>query len=109
MKLLATLKDFQEEGVEFALRNKYSLNGDEMGLGKTIQAIAIAVRSNTKRTLFVVPAYLIPNIRNEVKKFTGEHCEDKDFSSESRFYVVSYSSLKKVEDNSCSTIDPKDF
>jgi SNF2 family DNA or RNA helicase len=97
MKLLAKPYKFQLEGIEFALNTPYSLNAFEMGLGKSLVSIATAVKASVGKCLVIAPAFLIPNWREEIEKFTGEKAEDTMFGSPARFYLCSYSSLKKVE------------
>lgn len=91
--------DFQVEGVEFAMNTPYSLNAFTMGLGKTYVAIATAVKTGVGKCLVIVPAFLIPNWKEEIRKFTGEEAEDFCFKSDARFFICSYTSLKKVADN----------
>lgn len=58
---------FQERGVEFHLRHRYSLNLCEMGLGKTIQALAVAEKVGG-RVVILCPAFLQENWRAEIRK-----------------------------------------
>lgn len=82
---IGTLKDFQEEGVQFALSNPYSINNYEPGLGKTITSLAVACAVGG-RTLIIVPAFLRDNWKREIKRFT----KDLDYD------ITSYSALKKL-------------
>ncbi len=97
MKLRVPLYDFQKLGVEFAKRKRYSLNGDRMGCGKTAQALALACEVESLITLVVCPAFLVLNWRGEVEKFIGPEVA-------SRFHVVSYDSIYKIE-----SFKPYDF
>jgi SWI/SNF-related matrix-associated actin-dependent regulator 1 of chromatin subfamily A len=98
LKLLLDLFDFQAEGVDFAVKAKYSINAYEMGLGKSPTAIAAAVKVGAKKILVVCPAFLIPNWINEIAKFTGERASG-DLSSQDPFHVVSYTSIKRAVSN----------
>ncbi len=59
----AKLYPFQEEGLQFLLRNRRALLGDEMGLGKSIQAIAalrlLMNRGEVKKALILCPRTLV--------------------------------------------------
>ena len=71
--LLCTLRNYQEWGVKYILRQGRVLLGDEMGLGKTIQAIATMVSlRNTGATHFLVvcPASVLSNWCREIKKMS---------------------------------------
>lgn len=87
MKLTAKPYHHQEVAISFAQRKKYAVLGLEMGLGKTLCALAVAVRSKTKKCLIVVPAFLKENWKSEIDKFT------EGFEPE----IVSYSQLGKIE------------
>jgi SNF2 family DNA or RNA helicase len=63
------LYPFQQEGLDFAYKHKYTIIGDEMGLGKTVQAIALAQKAKV-RALVVCPAFLRKNWKAEFEKFT---------------------------------------
>jgi SNF2 family DNA or RNA helicase len=94
MKLLLNPYPYQQEGIEFAFANRYSLNGDAMGLGKTVQALGLACRISSLvpgRFLIICPAFLIPNWQSEVEKFVGL----EEFR---RFNIVSYDLVQKIED-----------
>lgn len=66
------LRGFQKVGIAFGeATNGRWLCGDEMGLGKTWQAIAYAMKNNSK-TLIVCPANLKINWMREVKDLTGK-------------------------------------
>jgi len=74
-------KQWQQEGVEWCLRNElrpnpvYNIRGgiiaDEMGLGKTIQMIGLMLTNFLKRTLIIVPPALIEQWSIEIYKTTG--------------------------------------
>lgn len=68
---------YQEVGVRWMLDRELStvshVRGgflcDEMGLGKTIQLIAVMLGNPKNKTLIVCPKSLIPQWKNEIKKF----------------------------------------
>ena len=71
--LKATLRNYQDFGVRYAVHQKRTLLGDEMGLGKTIQAIAamIALKAEGKHHFMVVcPASVLINWCREIQKFS---------------------------------------
>lgn len=88
MKFTGKLKEYQRDAVAFHLKAGYSICAFQMGLGKTVVALAMAVATKSE-TLIVCPAFLIPNWKEEINKFTD---------SPNKFTLVSYSSLKKVKD-----------
>lgn len=72
--LEATLRPYQVEGYQWMSR--LSLWGagaclaDDMGLGKTVQTIAFLLEEADKGpSLVVAPASVVPNWRNEIKRF----------------------------------------
>ncbi len=71
------LRDYQKEGVKWLLFLKdFHLNGilaDEMGLGKTLQALTLLyLERKSKPNLVIVPASLLFNWENEIKKFYND-------------------------------------
>lgn len=69
----ASLRQYQEIGVKYILRQKRVLLGDEMGLGKTIQAIAsmVTLRNRGANYFMVVcPASVLSNWCREIEKFS---------------------------------------
>ena len=78
-KIKATLRSYQKEGFNWMLhlyKNRFGgCLADDMGLGKTIQTLALLLKikeSEVKRqaSLIIMPASLIHNWHNEIKKFT---------------------------------------
>ena len=72
--LQATLRPYQEEGFEWAMRLAAAGLGaclaDDMGLGKTLQAIAVLLaRAANGPALVVVPTSLVGNWRSECARF----------------------------------------
>lgn len=72
--LQATLRPYQEEGVEWALRLAHAGLGaclaDDMGLGKTLQALAVLLaRAAGGPALVVAPTSLLGNWRAEAGRF----------------------------------------
>ena len=73
--LQAQLRDYQEEGFEWM--SKVTAWGagvclaDDMGLGKTLQTITLLLEQADKGpSLVVAPASVVPNWRNELKRFS---------------------------------------
>lgn len=96
MKLLLEPYKYQQIGTDFAIKQRYSINGDKMGLGKSVQTISLAVKEDIPKTLIIAPAFLVPNWKAEIMKFTGEEAQTFNYGTESRFEIVSYDSVKKV-------------
>jgi hypothetical protein len=72
--LQATLRPYQEEGFEWAMRLSYAGLGaclaDDMGLGKTLQALAVLLaRAAQGPALVVAPTSLVGNWRAEARRF----------------------------------------
>jgi len=63
------LRPFQEEGLAFMLLNRRTLLADEMGLGKTVEALALLSSTGGYPALIIVPPYLVPNWKKEIKRF----------------------------------------
>ena len=73
-ELVAELRGYQREGIEWLLRNAQWASGaclaDDMGLGKTLQALAlILARSGDGPTIVVGPTSLSDNWRREAERF----------------------------------------
>lgn len=72
--LNATMRDYQEEGYEWMERvtswGAGACLADDMGLGKTLQTIAMLLDKQSEgASLVVAPASVVPNWRNELKRF----------------------------------------
>lgn len=78
LELLDCLRPYQRSGVEWMSRllrhDCHCLLADEMGLGKTVQMIALllAERDESKRSLVVCPASVVPVWISEFAKFAPE-------------------------------------
>lgn len=69
----ATLRQYQQFGTKYILRQQKVLLGDEMGLGKTIQALAVFADLKAKGAshfLVVCPASVLVNWKRECDKHT---------------------------------------
>ncbi|MEK8033356.1 DEAD/DEAH box helicase [Ideonella sp. DXS29W] len=72
--LQASLRPYQEEGFEWAMRLSHAGLGaclaDDMGLGKTLQALAVLLaRAGQGPALVVAPTSLVGNWRAEARRF----------------------------------------
>lgn len=76
--LKATLRPYQKAGVNWLLSHFVKKNGaclaDDMGLGKTLQTIAVLLFAKERKktplnALIILPASLVFNWENELKKF----------------------------------------
>ncbi len=67
--LLAALRPYQREGVEFALAHRRVLIADAMGLGKTLQALAAMEEADAYPAVVVCPAGVKIGWQNEVLKW----------------------------------------
>ena len=97
------LKDYQEEAVNYLLKNPYAIVALEQGLGKCLVALTLAHRIKA-RTLVVCPAYLRLMWEKEVKKWYPsltisifESADDLYFPWDSDIVVISYELLGKAE------------
>lgn len=95
--------DYQKEGIEFAMKHRYTIIADEMGLGKSLQAIAVAVIAGGNAVV-VCPSYLKGNWKHEFKKFSP-YVRTKICSSRNNFEregnqicFISYSQLSKASE-----------
>lgn len=62
------LKKYQEENVDFILKNKYVLIADEMGLGKTISSLSAVKKAELYPCVIICPKSLKTNWYREIKK-----------------------------------------
>ena len=94
--LQATLRPYQEEGFEWAMRLASAGLGaclaDDMGLGKTLQALAVLLaRAANGPALVVVPTSLIGNWRSEALRFAPSlrvHAYAEQGSASDRVHVI---------------------
>jgi len=69
---MKNLKPFQEEGVNFLVKNRYCLLCDDVGLGKTIQTIVAIKRLNLKNVLVLCPKSVKEQWRKEFSEWAPE-------------------------------------
>lgn len=69
--MLVSLREYQKEGVAYAMQHKRVIFGDQPGLGKTCQAITSAKMLNAFPVLVICPNSLKVNWKREFKKFAG--------------------------------------
>ena len=94
--LQATLRPYQEEGFEWAMRLASAGLGaclaDDMGLGKTLQALAVLLaRAANGPALVVMPTSLIGNWRAEALRFAPSlrvHVYAEQGSASDRVHVI---------------------
>ena len=67
--MLGALREYQQAGVEYAVRNKRLILGDTMGLGKSVQFIITANVLGSWPVMVVCGAKLKHNLRKEFEKF----------------------------------------
>lgn len=82
------LFEYQKEAVQFHIDNKYSIDACALGLGKSLIALGLIEKLN-KKTLIVVPAFLVKNWQDEITKYCSQL---KDL-----IRVVSYSQIHKED------------
>ncbi len=63
------LKKYQEENVDFILKNKFVLVGDDMGLGKTFSALGAIKKAKLYPCVIICPKALKTNWYREIKQF----------------------------------------
>ncbi|MCD7893477.1 MAG: DEAD/DEAH box helicase [Erysipelotrichaceae bacterium] len=108
----ATLREYQKTGVSWL---SYMQNlgfgaclADDMGLGKTLQVLAMLSQdcNKDKKTLLIVPASLLNNWENEIKKFVPQLSykilhpsnKKKDLDIEGyQLIITTYSMVSKYE------------
>lgn len=111
---IASLRPYQQKGFDW-LMYMYELGfgaclADDMGLGKTVQIIAMleSIRvQKDARVLLIIPASLIGNWQNEIKKFAPLmkvkllHSSVKDFDitglEDDFLYITTYSMTTRLE------------
>lgn len=110
--LLIELRDYQKEGVAYAVEKKRCIFGDQPGLGKTAQAIASVKVLDKFPCLVICPNSLKVNWQREFKKFAGidsvildnsnrntwtSYWEMKKMSGEAvaKVFIVNFESVKK--------------
>lgn len=85
------LYPFQKNGVSFLYNQRYALLADDPGLGKTVQLLMASWWLGAKRVLILCPKTLVPNWKNEIKKWAelaGIHHEQL-----AEYYVTNYEKL----------------
>lgn len=69
---------YQNAGIEYILKRKYTLLGDAPGLGKTVQGIGVMNETRALRTLVICPASLKKNWLKEINRWSTQ---DDDFAA----------------------------
>ena len=68
-----SLREYQEWGAKFLLKQRKTILGDEMGLGKTVQAIAVLTHLRNKGDKYfmvISPLSVLTNWSREIEKFS---------------------------------------
>lgn len=63
------LRPFQQEGLDWKLTHRRTLNADDMGLGKTVQGLAFLSTEQTWPVLIVPPPHLVRHWEQFIYKF----------------------------------------
>jgi len=103
------LKKYQEENVEFILKNRYVLIADEMGLGKTFSSLGAVKKGELYPCLIISPKALKTNWQREIKKIdhyktisiidsNNKEIDSINGKLESDYTIINYD-LKKAIDN----------
>lgn len=103
-QLLSRLKEYQKEGVRFALsKGGKCLIGDEMGLGKTVQALAVAAcYRNDWPLLIICPAAVRYSWQEETMKWldvSGAEItviNSAKCAARTKICIVSYDLLSRI-------------
>jgi SWI/SNF-related matrix-associated actin-dependent regulator 1 of chromatin subfamily A len=101
--LKGELYPYQKVGVEFLLASGgRALIADPPGLGKSLQALAYAIHTKKKRSLFIAPASVKSSWEKEVKKWTDmsyvvidSKTKIKDIPKDVKVWIINYDILKK--------------
>lgn len=100
------LKDYQEETVQYGLKNNYCIYALSMGLGKGPVSLETFRRLGPDQRLLVIcPGYLILNWKSEINKFYGgkytvtsfKSGKDLYFPFDSDIVLISYDMVQKAE------------
>ena len=65
---MINLKPYQEENIDFILKNKYVLVADEMGLGKTFSSLGAIKKGDLYPCLIICPKSVKTNWYREIKR-----------------------------------------
>tara|TARA_A200000113_G_C8862455_1_gene353731 strand:- start:935 stop:2530 length:1596 start_codon:yes stop_codon:yes gene_type:complete len=107
-----TLKDYQQEGIQWLQDKNFRLLADDMGLGKTAQSITAATalfkQSLIRHVLIICPRSLMTNWVDELKiwanpfKSIEVHSEASDeqlwkkLIGHAHFFIINYDQLRKI-------------
>ena len=93
----------QRQMYEYGMAHNYFILGADMRLGKSLSAISLRKGRNDCNCLVICPAYLVPNWKKEINKWTKDSVttftEGKQIYDvcDSDFVVISYDLVQKAE------------
>lgn len=98
---MVTLRQYQEEGVEWLMPRKRALLADDMGVGKTIQALFAAARLGLKTILVVCPCSVKTSWYHKVEEYGLNYerkiLHSKDLKIIQGINIINYDLVRRLE------------